>query len=68
MLFSAIAYNGTTFAILTNDPTVYSTHNYLVNVLLQFYQYQYPLTKVGTGSNYLYTYYQLELAAARRAE
>jgi hypothetical protein len=68
MLFSAVAYNGTTFAILTNDPTVYSTHNYLVNVLLQFYQYQYPLTKVGTGSNYLYTYYQLELAAARRAE
>ena len=68
MLFSAVGYNGTTFAVLTNDPTTYSTHNYLVNVLLQFYQYQYPLTKVGSGSNYLYNYYQLELAAARRAE
>lgn len=68
MLFSAVAFNGTTFAVMTNDPTTYSTHNYLVNVLLQFYQYQYPLTKVGSGSNYLYNYYQLELAAARRAE
>jgi hypothetical protein len=68
MLFAAIAFNGSNFAVLTNDPTSYTTHNYLVNVLLQFYQYQYPLTQVGSGSNYLFNYYQLELAAARRAE
>lgn len=67
MIFAAVAYNGSTFTVLTNDPSVYSTYNYMVNVLLQFYQYQYPLTKVGSGSNYLYNYYQLELAAARRS-
>jgi len=67
MVFSAVAFNGSNFAVLTNDPTAYSTYNYLVNVLLQFYQYQYPLTKVGSGSNYLFNYYQMELAAARRA-
>ncbi len=65
LMFQAIAYNGTNFAVLTNDPTVYSTHNYLVNILMQFYQFQYPLTMVG--SNYLYDYYQLNLQAARRA-
>jgi hypothetical protein len=69
MLFTAVAYNGgvSNFTVLTNDPTTYSTYNYLVDVILQFYQYQYPLTKVGTGSNYLFNYYQIELAAARRA-
>jgi hypothetical protein len=68
MVFSAVAFNAgvTNFTILTNDPTVYSTYNYLVDVLLQFYQYQYPLTQVG--SNNLFSYYQVELAAARRAE
>ena len=65
LMFQAIAYNGTNFAVLTNDPTVYSSHNYLVNILMQFYQFQYPLTKVG--SNYLYDYYQLNQQAARRA-
>jgi len=65
LMFQALAYNGTNFAVLTNDPTVYSTHNYLVNILMQFYQFQYPLTMVG--SNYLYDYYQLNLQAARRA-
>jgi prepilin-type N-terminal cleavage/methylation domain-containing protein len=70
MIFSALAFNQptTNFVLLTNTPGVYSTYNYLVDVLLQFYQYQYPLTKVGSGSNYLFNYYQVELAAARRAE
>lgn len=69
MIFSAVAYNASVsnFTVLTNDPTTYSTYNYLVDVLLQFYQYQYPLTKVGSGSNYLFNYYQIELAAARRS-
>jgi hypothetical protein len=69
MIFTAVAYNAATsnFTVLTNDPTTYSTYNYLVDVILQFYQYQYPLTRVGSGSNYLFNYYQIELAAARRA-
>ena len=65
LCFSAMNLNGTNWSLLTNDPTTYSTHNYVVNVLLQFYQYQYPLTMVG--SNYLFDYYQIELSAARRA-
>jgi len=65
--FSALGFNGTTWGLLTNDPTTYSTHNYIVNVLLQFYQYQYPLTRVGTNGTYLYDYYQINLQAARRA-
>jgi hypothetical protein len=63
--FSALGFNGTSWALLTNDPTTYSTHNYIVTCLLQFYQYQYPLTYVGT--NCLYDYYQINLQAARRA-
>ena len=65
LMFQALAFNGTNFVVLTNDPTVYSTHNYLVNVLMQFYQFQYPMTKVGP--KYLYDYYQMNLQAARRA-
>ncbi len=63
--FSAYGFNGSQWVLLTNDPTTYSTHNYIVNCLLQFYQYQYPLTKVGT--NYLFDYYQINLQAARRS-
>lgn len=63
--FSALGFNGTAWTLLTNDPTTYSTHNYIVTCLLQFYQYQYPLTYVGT--NCLYDYYQINLQAARRA-
>lgn len=63
--FSALGFNGTSWGLLTNDPTTYSTHNYIVTALLQFYQYQYPLTYVGT--NCLYDYYQINLQAARRA-
>ena len=65
MNFSALGFNGSAWVPLTNDPTTASTHNYLVNVLLQFYEYQYPLTRVG--SNYLFEYYGLNLQATRRA-
>jgi Tfp pilus assembly protein PilW len=40
-------------------------HSYTIRVLLQFYQYKYPLTTVGPG-NY-YDYYKLEFKATRRA-
>ncbi len=63
--FSALTLSGTNWTLLTNDPTTASTHNYIVTCLLQFYQYQYPLTYVGT--NCLYDYYQINLQAARRA-
>jgi hypothetical protein len=61
MTFRAMDYTGTTN--LTVDPTNYN-YNYVVNVLLQFAQYQYPMTMVG--SNYLYDYYQLTYSATRR--
>jgi hypothetical protein len=67
MCFQALGFNGSNWVTLTNDPTFYSTHNYIVSCLLQFYQYQYPLTRVGTNGNYLYDYYQLQLQAARRS-
>jgi hypothetical protein len=62
MVFQAMDYTGTTN--LTVDPTNYN-YNYVVNILLQFYQYQYPQTMVG--SNYLYDYYQLTYSATRRS-
>ena len=65
MNFSALGFNGSSWVPLTNDPTTFSTHNYIINILLQFYEYQYPLTRVG--SNYLFDYYGLNLQAARRA-
>ncbi len=36
----------------------------VVDVKMEFYQYQYPLTKVG--SNFLYDYYKLEFKASSR--
>jgi type II secretory pathway component PulJ len=39
--------------------------NYVIRTTLQFYQYQYPLTKVGPG--YLYDFYKLEFKCTRRA-
>lgn len=62
MVFRAMDYTGTTN--LTIDPTNYN-YNYVVNILLQFCQYQYPQTMVGT--NYLYNYYQLTYSATRRS-
>jgi type II secretory pathway pseudopilin PulG len=41
------------------------SHSYTIRVMLQFYQYKYPLTTVGPG-NY-YDYYKLEFKATRRA-
>lgn len=41
------------------------THSYAIHTILQFYQYQYPLTKVGPG--YLFDYYKLDFRATRRA-
>lgn len=68
LTFEALYFNGSNFAVWTNDPSIYSTYNYLVVTLLQFYQYQYPLTQVGSGSNYLFNYYQVQLAATRHSE
>jgi hypothetical protein len=36
----------------------------LVDVFMEFYQYQYPLTKIG--SNFLFDYYKLEFMATSR--
>ncbi len=65
LCFQALTLTGTNWTLLTNDPTVADNHNYIVSTLLQFYQFQYPLTKVG--SNTLYDYYQIQLQATRRA-
>ena len=65
LCFQALNLVGTNWTLLTNDPAVGGNHNYIVSTLLQFYQIQYPLTKVG--SNSLYDYYQVQLQAARRA-
>ncbi len=62
MMFRAMDYTGTTNLMV--DPTNYN-FNYVVSILMQFYQYQYPLTYVG--SNYLYNYYQLTYSATRRS-
>lgn len=40
-------------------------HNYIVAFQLQFYQYQYPITRVGPG--YYYDYYKIEFKVTRRA-
>ena len=57
MTFHAERYDGTTLSDLQ--------FKYVIVALMEFYQFQYPLTKVG--SNYLYDYYQMNLQAARRA-
>jgi hypothetical protein len=64
--FSALSLVGTNWTLMSLDPTNNAAPpNYIVTCLLQFYQYQYPLTYVGT--NCLYDYYQINLQAARRA-
>jgi hypothetical protein len=62
MTFRAMDYTGTTN--LTVDPTNYN-YNYVVNILLQFYQYEYPMTSVGASN--VFNYYQLTLSATRRS-
>ena len=38
----------------------------VVSVFMEFFEFQYPLTRVGSGSNYLYDYYKLEFKASSR--
>lgn len=57
LLFYAEDYRGTNL--------LDGTHSYTIHTILQFYQYQYPLTKVGPG--YLFDYYKLDFRATRRA-
>jgi hypothetical protein len=61
-LFQITDYTGTN--LLTTSPTNY-TRNYVVSVLFQFYQYQYPLTFVGPKE--FYNYYKIAFKASRRA-
>jgi Tfp pilus assembly protein PilW len=63
LLFQALDYTGTN--IMTVDPSSVSNYNYVVSFLLQFSQFQYPQTKVG--SNYFFNYYQIQFQAARRS-
>lgn len=58
MFFRAEDFQGT---VLTDG-----AHSYVIRTVLQFYQYQYPLTRVGAG--YLYDYYKLEFKCSRRAK
>jgi prepilin-type N-terminal cleavage/methylation domain-containing protein len=50
LMFHAEDYRGT--------PQTNRTHKGVIRVLMEFAQYQYPLTKVGPG--YFYDYYKLE--------
>ena len=61
-MFQAADYTGTN--LLTTSPTNY-TRNYVVSVVFQFYQYQYPLTFVGPKE--FYNYYKIAFKATRRA-
>ena len=49
MYFKAETYTGATQTNLT--------HKGVINVMMQFCQYQYPITRIGP--NYFYNYYQL---------
>jgi hypothetical protein len=51
MYFRAQNYHG--------DAQTDLTHKGVINVVMQFYQYQYPITKIGPG--YFYDYYRMEL-------
>jgi prepilin-type N-terminal cleavage/methylation domain-containing protein len=51
MYFQAQNYHG--------DKQTDLTHKGVINVVMQFCQYQYPITKVGPG--YFYDYYKMEL-------
>jgi hypothetical protein len=47
------------------DTNIASTYKAVVHVVMEFCEYQYPLTRVGPG--YFYDYYRLDLRAARHA-
>jgi len=53
MYFQAQTYQGTVQTTLS--------HKGLIDVVMQFCQYQYPITRIGP--NYYYNYYQIELRA-----
>ncbi len=57
MTFRAQDYNGTTLQDLQ--------YKYVIVTLMEFCEYQYPITKVGPG-NY-YDYYRIQLVAASHA-
>ncbi|MDB6122969.1 MAG: hypothetical protein JWQ71_1962, partial [Pedosphaera sp.] len=59
-LFKAMDYAGNT---LTQTPTN-SNFSYVIDARFQFYQYLYPLTKVGPG--YYYDTYSIKFKATRR--
>ncbi len=61
-VFQITDYTGTN--VLSVSPTNY-TRNYVVSVVFQFYQYQYPLTMVGPKE--FYNYYKIAFKASRRA-
>ena len=63
LMFRAFDYTGTN--LMTNDPATVSNYNYIISFLLQFSQFQYPQTKVG--SNYFFNYYQIQFQASRRS-
>jgi hypothetical protein len=63
LMFQAFDYTGTN--IMTVDPATVSNYNYVIGFLLQFSQFQYPQTKVG--SNYFFNYYQIQFQASRRS-
>jgi prepilin-type N-terminal cleavage/methylation domain-containing protein len=63
LMFQAYDYTGTN--LMTVDPSSVSNYNYVVSFLLQFSQFQYPQTKVG--SNYFFNYYQIQFQASRRS-
>jgi hypothetical protein len=53
-----------TNGVLTSVTTGLLDNQPLVDVFMEFYQYQYPLTMIG--SNYLFDYYKLEFTATSR--
>jgi uncharacterized membrane protein YgcG len=46
------------------NPVTYLDNHCVINISMEFYQYQYPLVTIG--SNQLYDYYKLEFKAASR--
>jgi hypothetical protein len=52
LVFASEDYRGTTISDIQNKRVIHFT--------LGFLQYQYPLTKIGSGSNYLYDFYKME--------
>jgi prepilin-type N-terminal cleavage/methylation domain-containing protein len=57
MYFQAQNYHG--------DNQTDLTHKGVINVMMQFCQYQYPITKIGPG--YYYDYYKMELRVTPHA-